>query len=299
MATRIPALTRRGFLVGCAALVAAPRGATAQPAAPRVASLDYGLANTAMALGVTPVGIAQAPYWKTWVVEPPLPESVVDLGRDREVNLELLASLKPDLILATPYVQALRSRLDDIAPVLSLTIYAPDGEPLTRAWEATRVLGDRLGRTEAARAFLADADAAFADCARRLARAKPGPVLLINFMDARHARVYGAHGLYQNVLDRIGGTNAWTGPTNFWGFQTIGLEQLADYAGPDTTIIALEPIPEDVEPTLARSPLWRQLPPIANGRTAVLPSVLTFGMVPAALRFARLFTDHFDPAGRG
>ena len=295
----LPHLTRRGFLAGCAAIAAAPAVAAGSSVTPRVASLDYGLANTAMALGVTPVGIAQAPYWSEWVVEPALPESVVDLGRDREVNLELLAVLKPDLILATPYVQALRSRLEDIAPVLSLTIYAPDGEPLDRSYDATRVLGERLGRPEAARAFLADADATFSDCARRLARARPGPVLMINFMDSRHARVYGAHGLYQNVLDRIGGANAWTGPTNYWGFQTIGLEQLADYAGPDTTIVAFEPIPEDVEPTLARSPLWTQLPPIAQGRYAELPSVLTFGTVPAALRFARLFTDLFDPAGRG
>lgn len=292
-------LTRRRFLCGFAALAASPAFAAGLSGTPRVVSLDYGLANTAMALGVTPVGIAQAPYWSEWVVEPPLPASVVDLGRDREVNLELLAALEPDLILATPYVQALRSRLDEIAPVLSLTIYAPDGEPLDRAYEASRVLGERLGRTERARAFLADADAYFADCARRLARVRPGPVLMINFMDARHARVYGAHGLYQNVLDRIGGDNAWTGPSNYWGFQTIGLEQLAEYAQPDTTILALEPIPEDVVPTLAHSPLWTRLPPIADGRYAVLPSVLTFGTVPAALRFAKLFTDHFDPAGGG
>lgn len=294
----LPRLTRRGFLAGCASLMASPVGVLRAAAAPRIASLDYGLANTAMALGVTPVGLAAADHWAEWVVEPALPASVVDIGRDREVNLELLASLRPELILATPYVQALRSRLEDIAPVLSLAIYTPDGNPLERSYDAARVLGERLGRTEAARTFLAEADAFFADCARRLARARPGPVLMINFMDARHARVYGAKGLYQDVLDRIGGENAWDGPTTYWGFQTIGLEELAAKAGPDTTIVALEPIPGDVEPTLARSPLWTRLPPIAEGRYAVLPSVLTFGTVPAALRFAQLFTDHFDPEGR-
>tara|TARA_R110002020_G_scaffold266483_37_gene481529 strand:+ start:4184 stop:5077 length:894 start_codon:yes stop_codon:yes gene_type:complete len=295
--TRPPLLSRRGFLAGCATLAAAPALAAA-PDGPRVASLDYGLASTAMALGVTPVGIAAAAHWPAWVVEPALPPSVVDIGRDREVNLELLASLRPELILATPYVQALRSRLEDIAPVLSLAIYTPDGNPLERSYEAARALGERLGRRQEARLFLEEADAVLADCAARIARVKPGPVLLINFMDARHARVYGAQGLYQDVLDRIGATNAWDGPTTYWGFQTIGLEELATKAGPDTSIIAFEPIPEDVEPTLARSPLWTRLPPIAEGRYAVLPSVLTFGTVPAALRFARLFTDHVDPAGR-
>ncbi|WP_018699039.1 ABC transporter substrate-binding protein [Amorphus coralli] len=291
-------LSRRGFLAGCAALATAPALAAGPGDAPRIASLDYGLANTAMALGVTPVGLAAAAHWKDWVVEPPLPRSVVDIGRDREVNLELLASLRPELILATPYVQALRSRLEDIAPVLSLAIYTPDGNPLERSYAAARSLGERLGREREARQFLDEADAFLADCAARVARAKPGPALLINFMDSRHARVYGAQGLYQDVLDRIGVTNAWDGPTTYWGFQTIGLEQLATKAGPDTTIIAFEPIPGDVEPTLAQSPLWTQLPPIAEGRYAVLPSVLTFGTVPAALRFAQLFTDHVDPEGR-
>jgi len=299
MATPLPALTRRTFLAACAT-AAATRGAPAAPAppAPRIVCLDYGLATTTMALGVTPIGVAAAAAWSTWVVEPPLPEGVVDLGTDREINLELLSALQPDLILVTPYVQSLRSRLEEIAPVLNLTIYARNGDPLVRAYEATRVLGERIGRSARAEAFLRSADAYFAACAKRIARADPGPVLLLNFMDARHARVYGAHSLYQTVLDRIGMRNAWTGPASYWGFDMTGLEQIAPAAQPGTTILVFEPVPADVEPTLAASPLWTRLPPIVAGDYAVLPGALMFGTVPAAMRFARLVTDHFDPAGR-
>ncbi|MEW5422997.1 iron-siderophore ABC transporter substrate-binding protein [Amorphus sp. 3PC139-8] len=293
MAPVRPALSRRAFVLAGAAsaasAIAAPLPVRASEG-PRLVSLDYGLANTAMALGVTPVGVAAAAGWSKWVVEPPLPANVADLGMDRLINLERLAALKPNLILATPYVASLRSRLEDIAPVLSLTIYAPDGEPLERAYAATRTLGDRLDRRADADAYLAKADAEFADWRTRIAKARPGPVVLINFMDARHARVYGAHALFQNALDRIGLKNGWTGPTNFWGFQTIGLEQLAQ-AEPGSTIVAIEPIPPDVEPTLAESPLWNRLPAVAAGRYAELPGALAYGAVPSALRFARLITD--------
>lgn len=293
-------LSRRTLLAGAAAVVAAATAGRQTAAAdePRIVSLDYGLANTAMALGVTPVGIAAADGWDRFVQEPPLPDSVVDLGMDRLINMERLAALEPDLILATPYTQALRSRLSEIAPVLSLTLYAPDGEPLDRSYAATRELGERIDRADAARAYLAEADATFAACRERIAAAAPGPVVLVHLMDPRHARVYGAHALFQNVLDRIGLENGWPHPTNYWGFQTIGIEELAK-ADPESTIVVVRPFYEDeIEPILARSQLWNRLPAIAAGRTITLPAVLAYGAVPSAVRFAALITDAMTTVSR-
>ncbi|MGQ7791106.1 ABC transporter substrate-binding protein [Faunimonas sp. B44] len=286
--------TRRSFLAGSFALAAAPGiSAASARAAPRIVSLDYGLATTLLALGVVPAGVAAAADWDLWVVEPELPRGIVDVGADQEPNLELLAAMRPDLILITPYLEASRSVLERIAPVLSFAIYADEGEPLRRAEAATLDLARRLGREDAAEAFLAAADDAFSGCARRLASRAIPPVALVNFMDDRHARIYGRQSLYQDVLERIGVANAWTGATNYWGFQTIGIEELGRL-DPELRLISFEPVPPDTAPTLARSPLWTSLPFVQAGRVSTLPGVLMFGMVPSALRFGGLLTAHLE-----
>lgn len=284
-------LTRRTLLQTLAFAAASP--AFGHEGTPRVATLDYGVATTLLKIGITPVGVASAADWDVWVVEPELPAEVVDLGDDLEPNLELLAALRPDLIVSTPYLKPLEQALERIAPVLTVTIYAPDGGALARAEEATRRLGRRLDREAEADAFLERSGAVFERCRERLAGIGPGPIALVNFMDARHARVFGGPGLYQGVLDRIGIENAWPGPTNYWGFQTIGLEELSRVPE-ETRLVAFEPVPPDVRPTLAESPLWTSLPFVRADRVSTLPGVLMFGMVPSAVRFAELLTSHLE-----
>lgn len=284
-----------GLFGGVLGAAFAPRLLKAETAPPRkVVSLDYGIATTLLALGVVPAGVAAADRWDRWVVEPELPPGVVDLGKDQEVNLELLAALGPDLILATPYVSRLRPLLERIAPVVTVAIYAEDGRPLERARAGTRSLGRHLGRTAEAEAYLRDTERFFEACADRVAALNAPPLAFVNFMDARHARVFGRKSLYQDVLDRIGLENAWTGPTNYWGFQTIGIEELATASTPEMRLIAFEPVPPDVRPTLAHSPLWNRLPFVEAGRVSTLPGVLMFGMVPSAVRFASLLVDHLE-----
>ena len=287
-------MTRRRFLAGSLALGATGSQAFAGDVAQRVISLDYGLATTILALGGTPVGVASAADWDVWVVEPELPTSVVDIGDDLAVNLEVMAALKPDLILSTPYLSGLESYLGRIAPVLTLRIYGQGGGPLERSRKATRILAERLDRQEEARAYLAEAERFFDQCAERVAALPPNDVAFVNFMDARHARVFAKHSLYQDVLDRIGLANAWSGPTNFWGFQTVPLEELGQLSGERVRLIAFEPVPPDVLPTLEKSPLWTQLPFVKAGRVSTLPGVLMFGMIPSALRFASLVVDHLE-----
>lgn len=281
-----------GGLIGAAL---APRCLAASPPdAPRVVSLDYGIATTLLALGVVPAGVVATVEWDKWVVEPALPPGVVDIGRDLEANLELIAALDPELVLATPYVAHLTPSLERIAPVLTITIFAEDGKPLERAIAGTRLIGDAVNRAAAAEAYLREADRILDRCRRRIEALNPPPIAFVNFMDARHARVFGRGSLYQDVLNRIGIENAWTGPTNYWGFQTVAIEDLARGTPSDMRLIAFEPILPDVEPTLEKSPLWRRLPFVEQGRVSILPGVLMFGMVPSALRFASLVVDHLE-----
>ena len=293
----MPAIRRRALL---RCLAAAPFAAVPQAFAigryRRIVSLDYALASTLLSIGAKPLGVASLADWDRWVVDPTMPEDVADIGSSWEVNFELLAALKPDLVLTTPYLEALRPKLETFARVLSVPVYTGDGKPvLPSAYAATRTVGDFLGMGAGAEAFLAEADALFSACRQRLAGNRDR-VLLINIMDPRHARIFGAPGLYHGVLERLGIGNAWKGVGNYWGFQTIGIEELAAYADPDIRLFAFEPLPRDVLPKLETSPIWQALPASRSGRFEILPAVLMFGMVREAMRFARIITDRLAAA---
>lgn len=286
------AVSRRSLLCYVAAAAAVPGQLFAQSAGQRVVSLDYGLSSTLLSLGLPPVGISDLADWGKWVVEPAMPASVVDIGSSFEVDFEMLVELKPDIILTTPYLDELLPKLQSVAKVLRLEIFAPGVGPiLPAAIAATRKLAAELGRESEGEAFLARSDAFFEQCRDRLAGKTVPPVVLVNFMDARHARVYSNPGLFHNALERIGVRNAWTAESNYWGFETIGIEDLSKISDPTARLIAFDPVPPDVLPKLAQSPLWNRLPFAKPGHLSILPPALMFGMVNEAVRFAGLITD--------
>ncbi|WP_019994773.1 ABC transporter substrate-binding protein [Aureimonas ureilytica] len=285
------ALTRRSFARLCwaaASLAALPSAARAAPFPERIAVIDYGLAEALMLIGVTPIAVMSAEDWKIWVVEPPLPPTVADLGASVEPNFERLAALKPDLILTTSYVAMAEPTLRRIAPVERLTVHGNEEgyDPLKRSVEVTRRLGQLTGREAEATRAIAAFDSEIAALGERLRPRFTRPLLFLSFLDPRHVRVYGRKGLYGDVLARLGLSNAWAGEGNSWGFATVGIEELAGVG--EATCVAIEPVAPDIWPALARSPLWRELPFVREGRVATMPASLMFGTLPSALRFARL-----------
>lgn len=290
------ALTRRSLLAaGAASLLLPDRAFSAVPQ--RIVSLDYGLASTLLSLGLVPKAIASRADWDIWVIEPELPAEVADLGSSWEINFEVLASLKPDLILTTPFNEALTPRLETVAPTLTLGVFTVEGgDVLPKAIAATRALAARVEKPQEGEVFIARTEAFFDSCRARIERINAPPLALINFLDARHARIYTSPGLYDNVMQRIGLQNAWSAPGNFWGFETIGIERLSEITDPATRLIAFEPVPADVMPKLEQSPLWQALPFARPGHFAVLSGALMFGMLNDAVRFARLLTDHLEQA---
>lgn len=289
--TRTPDPGRRALLAG---LLAAPfvlRARQSDAATLRVATLDYALAQTLIVLGCPPMAISDARDWGKWVAEPPLAPGTVDLGASLDPNMELLAALRPDLILTTDYVGLAEQRLSRIAEVKRITVYSEGGSPLPKAMAAVREVGALTDRAAPAEQYLADTERFFDACAERARRFRGRPVAVLSFIDPRHVRVTGRPGLYQDVLDRIGLRNAWEKPANFWGFSTVGLEQLVALG--DAFAVA-DYMPDDVAATLPDSPLWRELPFVRSGTVPVLPPVLVFGGVPSARRFAALLLDALE-----
>jgi len=287
-------ISRRTLLQYATAMAIAPAPVFAQASgtSKRIVSLDYGLSSTLLSLGVPPVGVSDLADWDRWVVEPKMPDTVVDIGSAFEVNFEILLQLRPDIILTTPYLDELLPKLKRYGKVVRLEIFTPDSGPvLQSAIAATRKLASEIGREEEAEAFLLRSDAFFDRCRQRLAGKDIPPIALVNFMDARHVRIYSSPGLFHGVLERLGIRNGWTRESNYWGFETIGIEDLSKISDPNARLMAFDPVPPDVLPKLAESPLWNRLPFARPGHLSILPAALMFGMVNEAVRFAGLLTD--------
>ena len=257
--------------------------------APRIAVIDWGLTETLLGLGVTPLAVAQTEGYRRWVQAPVLPDQVIDLGLRIEPNLELLSQLKPDMILITPQFAASRAQLERIAPVHSLAIYTPEDEAFVGAQRVTRELAALLGRQAAGDAMIRRIDATLARVKQRLSQQSLPPFYVMTFLDQRHVRLFGKNSIYQGVMDRVGLRNAWNGPTNYWGFTQQGIDSLA--GEPSAALLYLEPLPPGTADGLAHSELWKHLPAVREQRLYALPPVWSFNGLMAAERFATLLEE--------
>lgn len=274
-------------LAGLAACSPSPRRSFARGG---IVALDWALAETLVAMGHPPSGVVAAGDWTKFVVEPELPASVADLGLQQEVNLELVSALRPELILISPFLDHLGPTLERIAPTLNLSVYEGGEFPLANRKRITWDLGDRIGIAGSAERLITEVETQIAQAAHRLHGLAKKPVLLASFVDNRHARVYGGSSLYAEVLALLGLDNAWTRPVGYFGFTTVGIEELAALG--EIELVAIAPIPPDIARALASSPLWTELPFVRSGSYGLIPPVFMFGSLPAAERTARLLTSH-------
>jgi iron complex transport system substrate-binding protein len=251
---------------------------------PRVVVLDWGLAATVLSLGVTPVGVPQTKLYRRWLKTPELPGSVTDVGLRLQPNLEVLWRLRPDIIVVIDQHEAIRERLERIAPTLALPVYTPSTQPLHRARVVTRRLGEVLDRPARATALIDRAEWVFAQTRSDLSGVDVPPLYLADVLDARHIRLFGRRSLFGNVLDDLALANAWQGSTSYWGSVTVGPAKLA--AVPEAGWVRVTSLDPAVRQKLGDSRLWQSLPFVQAGRMAALEPVLPFGALPSAMHFA-------------
>ncbi|WP_084399020.1 ABC transporter substrate-binding protein [Henriciella aquimarina] len=286
--------TRRNLLqtVGLATLAACSPGGVGNATQEGVLTLDWALAETMIALGRSPAGVVAGADWKRFVIEPKLPEKTADLGLQQELNFELMASLKPTLILFSPFLEHLKPKFDRIARSEKLSVYDPSETPLGQRMQVSRDLAALIGAESALEDYLLELEILHGDVTKRLSRLKQRPILMVSFIDNRHARVYSGSSLYADAMAWLGLENAWQRDVGYFGFSTVGLEDLATQE--DVELIAVEPIPPDISHALAESPLWTKLPFVVSGHHGTIPPVFMFGGLPSAARFAELIVAHLE-----
>lgn len=259
----------------------------------RLVVMDWTMLETLIALGHPPIGAADLNGYKTWVGSPPLPGEVVDIGLRNQPNLELLSQLAPDRFLVAPIFASLEPLLSKIAPVEIIPLYTGEGSLWQGLQAFTRSLAGYTPEPEAADRLIKQVEARLDTLARDLPDDLPS-LLIVQFMDDRHVRVFGKHSLYSAVLDQMQLGTAWQGKTNSWGFSLVGIEALATAAnlsaGP-IRMVVVEPLPLGLRARIERPGLWESLPPVARGDVLYLPPAWSFGGLPSAQRFAELLHE--------
>ena len=282
--------TRRSLL-GAGALVLGARAVRAEPLEPpRVATVGWAGAQTLMALGIQPIALPEIDRYRRLVVEPAPPPDIRELGLRSEPNLELLASLSPDLIITETGTDVATPVLERIAPVETFVAIKPGERPIAVSRRSTIALAERLGRAQAASDYIAGFEQRLDQAAKALAVYRGGPLCIASDLFGNRALVFGKNSLYQDVLDRVGIRNAFHGATSMWGHATVGLDVLAGLA-PETRLVILSARVPSVAMLLAFRPLYRALPMLREERVTLLSDVLFFGGLPSADRFARLLAD--------
>lgn len=260
--------------------------AVAQEQEMKVAAIDWTQIETLLALGIQPIGAAQIADYNAWVKSPAIPNNTVDLGLRTQPNLERLSELKPDRIFISPMFQSLTPQLSRIAPVTSIALYKKGNV----SWQAlkayTRTIAKDTDKDDAADALIQSAQTKLAELTTQVPADVP-PLLMMQFMDARHVRVFGNNSMYKIAANQIGLKNAWQGNTNVWGFSLVGIDKLIGTKG---QIVVIEPLPAGVKSHLQQDAFWQYLVTQTGHPMLTIPPVWSFGAIPSTVRFATLLT---------
>ncbi|MDR6817620.1 iron complex transport system substrate-binding protein [Neorhizobium sp. 2083] len=291
----MPQFTRRTLLAAAAASVAT-RALQAEEAGPRVATLDWALLETLLAIGANVVAATELRQFRQVAVKPDVPAGVADLGLRGSPNFEALRFARPDLIFNSNFYAGADPLMSRIAPVETHAIYRPGESPYILAEQATLAIGERLQRP-AARRMVEDLADRLDRYKHLLAKGDGRPVLPINLGDARHYRVFGSDSMFGEVLKRLGLANAWTGATSYSAVAPMGIETLASM--PEAWIILVPPHPMDAFGALTESAFWKALPAVRENRVLTVGSINPYGALPAAGRFADFLAEGFSHVRNG
>lgn len=282
-------LTRRRLLAAtpfALAAVAAPFRAAASSRARRIAAIDWAAAEALVALGATPVAVSDTQYFRQRMPVT-LPESVADIGPFWEINLERLAAIAPDAILANSSSLTMTPAIGEIAPVEQVPDRAEKGKRFELAvaimTHAARVAGVPLADVDA---HLLDVEARLTVQRQQLGDTRRPMLVLLPDQNGRRTMVYGEGSLPDAVLKKLGLANAWTGPVNANGLAQVGLDALMPLDGATFVQVEIPTLKARTARSLARSALWQRLEPIRAARSVTIPQFHPFGGLPSVTHFA-------------
>lgn len=250
----------------------------------RVVTLEHSMTEAVVTLGFQPVGVADLELYNTLVNLPiPLSQDAVDVGSRREPNLEVIATLKPDLIIAASWrVTETYDDLSAIAPTLAFE-GSSDLETLT---DYFTTIARVLNREEVALQRLEEMNQHFVAAAALIADSGLNPAFVLSqtWYEENIAtfRLFTGNAMPVEILTNIGLENTWTAEPNPDGFTVVGIEALGDIE--DTNFFFITD--PDSASFYEESPLWNSLSFVQAGTAYRLNDDLwLFGGPISAQRF--------------
>ncbi|WP_209121023.1 ABC transporter substrate-binding protein [Alkalihalobacillus sp. BA299] len=236
--------------------------------AKKVVALEWTYAEDLLAVGVQPAGVADMEMYGDYVnIEPQFDDTVVDVGGRQEPNLEVLASLEPDLIIGVSFRHdAMLSELEAIAPTVIFNPYPEDesinlyeemettfkeiAKAVDKEAEADQVLADLDQKYEEAKAKIDSADLATKDVILTLA---------YSGAQAPEIRVFTPNSMASIIIEKMGLNNVHIPDQHeIFGSSTFNVEGLVKYE--DANYLFTVPDTDNIyENQLKGNKVWENL----------------------------------------
>ncbi|MFD0021046.1 ABC transporter substrate-binding protein [Streptomyces sp. NPDC058382] len=238
------------------------------PDAPkRVVVLDTAELDSALTLGVKPVGATHADVKSGFLDYLPKDQvaGIKDVGAMMTPNLESIAALKPDLILTSKIRHG--DKYDELKKIAPTVMTENTGYP----WKANfQVHADALGKKAEAKMVTTDYASHVADVTEALggkAKASATDVNLVRFVEGADIRIYGRKNYIGTILADVGlGRPAITDKAKD-GFSYDVSPEKIDLADADVVFHSTYGDPKKSKETQTTgSGLWKNMSAVKKGR---------------------------------
>src|SRR5260370_6781367 len=235
-----------------------------QPAR-RIVSLAPSVTETLFALGVGDRIVGDTDFCDF----PPEAKQKAHIGGPTNPNIEAIAALHPDLVVATREINRAQSVYS--LERLGIAVYTTDPQSVEQVLTSTERLGELLGAAEAGHLLAANLRQRLGELDQRLARLPPKNVLMVVWLDPLMS--VGRNTFMDDALRHAGAHSVIDSPQSW---PTIDLEEVVRLQ-PQYLIISNDN-EREVQRVLAefqRRAGWRQLEAVRNRRFIVLSEALS------------------------
>ncbi|KUF18723.1 MULTISPECIES: ABC transporter substrate-binding protein [Streptomyces] len=253
----------------------------------KVVGTEWNAVENLVSLGVDPTGVADVKGYKTWDTAVPLKNEPKDIGTRGEPSMDTVASLKPDLVIATTDLPAAAvKQLRKVAPVLTLRA-ADAADPIGQMTKNLDLIAEATGTTQQAEKLKKGFEAKLAEGRKALAGAgRDGAEFA--FADGyvtgnqTSIRPYTSGSLIGAVNEKLGLKNNWKvkgdksyglGATDVEGLTELDDDVQFAYIGNDD-----DKGSNPFSGVLKKDKVWTSLPFVKKGNVHRLPDgVWMFG----------------------
>ncbi|WP_226037568.1 ABC transporter substrate-binding protein [Aquibacillus saliphilus] len=238
----------------------------------RIVTLYQGATDTIVAFDVKPVGAVES-----WLQQPTYEylsedlEGVEIVGTETQPNLEEIAKLNPDLIIASALRhEEIYDQLTEIAPTVAHeTVFDFKG--------TVELMGEAINQEEKANELLTAWDDRVKDfqgkVTEKLGDEWPKNVSILNFR-ADHARIYFT-GFAGSILAELGFTRPENQQSDEWGIQLTDKESIPEMNADVFYIFNEEdPAVEQTFEEWKNHPLWDNLDAVKNDQVYMVDEII-------------------------